>query len=435
MSDILMNAARKAAKRPGKTLLQALVIAAGALAFSAGLSMAGSLQRLERETYRYRISVASGETDEAGRFEYTRPSVFTDEILGRLASETGFITATAAVNETRWPAVRVGGSRYSIRSVLSAEAGYPDIMGLDLVAGRFFTAEESASGARLVVLSRSAAVSLFGTEADAVGKTIESERGVMMFRRGQDQAGQARLATETYTVTGVYEDPSELARAALGIPDALIPFGADRPPGLSARSQISVFVAETDGSSAAALKSRLTAALASMGVEDAKVETWEGDPGTPNATAASEARKALSSLAGAIVGLGILVLAASVFGIYSSTAMEAVDGRKGTAVRRALGESSLGTVLRFMSSNALFGAAAAVIGALVSLPAYRALAVAAESVLSGAGMARGGIFPSLPPLWAPVAAVAATALACALFSLPPAVGASRAGIVEGIQEL
>lgn len=435
MIDVFLNAARKAARRPGKSLLQAAVIAAGALAFSAGLSMSGALKTLERETYRYRISVASGQTDEAGRFEYSRPSVFTDQILARLSAESGFVTRTAAVGETRWPAVRVGSKRYSIRSVLSAEAEYPEIMGLSLVAGRFFTAEESAGGAKLAVLSRSAAESLFGSADSAVGKAIESERGVMMFRRGQDQAVQARLSTETFTVAGVYEDPSELARAALGIPDALIPFGAERPAGMSARSQIRVFVAETDGTSAAALKAKIAAALDSMGIPDAKIETWEGDPSTPNATAASEARKALSSLSGAIVGLGLLILAASVFGIYSSTAMEAANGRKGTAIRRALGESAAGTLTRFLSSNALFGAAAALLGAMLSLPAYRALAAAAESVITGAGMARGSMFPAMPPLWAPAAAVAATAFACALFSLLPALGAAKAGIVEGIQEL
>jgi hypothetical protein len=259
----------------------------------------------------------------------------------------------------------------------------------------------------------------------------------MMMRGSQSQTQQSRMATERFEVIGVYRDPAELARTALGIPDALIPFGADRPPGLPAQaaSQIRTFVAETDGTAPETLKIMLASSLETLGIVDADLETWEGDPATPNTGAAAEARKAIASLSGAIAGLGILVLAASVFGIYSGTSMEAAANRKGTAVRRALGESAGGTVLRFASENAGFGAVAAVGGAILSIPAYKALAGAAESVLAGAGMSQGGIFSSWPPVWAPVAAVLITALACAVFSLPPALGASRAGIVEGIQEL
>ncbi|MFH2115627.1 MAG: ABC transporter permease, partial [Spirochaetota bacterium] len=424
-------------KHPGKTLLQAAVIAAGALAFSTGLAMSGAICELERETYRYRISVANGSTDEAGRFEYTRPGVFTKDILEHLIDESGYIKKIAAVNETRWPAVKVGESRFSIRSVMAAEADYAAIMGLTIEAGRSYSPDESTQGARLAMLSASVAESLFGSADQAIGSFIESERGVMMVRTGQGQTQQSRLASERFEVIGVYRDPPELARTALGIPDAIIPFGADRPPGLPAQaaSRIRTFVAETDGTPPETLKLKLATSLETLGIVDAELEAWEGDPATPNTGAAAEARKVIAALSGAIAGLGTLVLAASVFGIYSGTSMEAAANRKGTAVRRALGESARGTVLRFASENAGFGAAAALGGAVLSIPAYQALAGAAETVLAGAGMSQGGIFPDWPPIWAPVVAVLMTALACALFSLPPAIGASRAGIVDGIQEL
>jgi hypothetical protein len=437
MNDIIQLVLRKARKHPGKTLLQLAVIAAGALAFSTGLALSGAISELEKETYRYRISVANGSTDEAGRFQYARPGVFTKDILERLVDESGYLRKTAAVNQTHWPAVKVGDSRFSIRSVMAAEADYAAIMGLTIEAGRSYTAAESTQGTRLVMLSASVAGTLFASADQALGSFIESERGVMMIRGGQGQAQQSRIASERFEVIGVYRDPPELARTALGIPDAIIPFGADRPPGLptQASSQIRTFVAETDGTPPETLKLRLATSLETLGIADAAIETWEGDPTTPNSGAAAEARKVIAALSGAIAGLGMLVLAASVFGIYSGTSMEAAANRKGTAVRRALGESAGGTVLRFASENAGFGALAALAGALLSIPAYQALASAAETVLAGAGMSQGGIFPEWPPFWAPVVAVLMTALACALFSLPPAIGASRAGIVEGIQEL
>ncbi len=435
MIDMLSLTARKALRRPGRAAAQAAVLAAGALAFSAGLSIAGSIARLERETYRYRVAFAAGSSDSAGRFQYERQSPFTPAVLDGIVAQDGYLKKAAPVAQASWPAIRVGDQRYSIRSALAAGESYPEIMGLKLVAGRGYTRQESDSGARVAIASRSVAETLFGSVEEALGSFIEIERGVMARGGGQSQGQSFRMTTERFELVGVYEDPSELARSALGIPDAVIPFGATRPPGMSASLPIRTVVAETDGTATAALESRLALSLTSLGKEAPELSAWEGDPLTPNARAAAEARKTLASLAGAITGLGALILLASVFGIYASTAMEAADGRKATAIRRALGESSGGTVLRFAASSAVFAAGAAAIGALASLPAYVALANAAEGILGGAGMSEGGVFGAFPPLWAPLAAVVATAAAAALFSLPAAIGASRAGIVEGIQEL
>lgn len=446
MSDILQLTIRKALKKPGKAFLQAAVIAAGALAFSAGLSIAGSIAALERETYRYRVSIAAGQTDEAGRFQYERTSPFTVDIIDGLSLETAYIRRAAAVNQTNWPAVKVGESRYSIRSVLSAGEQYFDIMGVTLLEGRFYTREDADAGSKLVLLSTSVAEALYGSASLALDQYLETERGVMAIARGQGgQGGQGsqsaarnqalRMASERYRVIGVYQDPSELARSALGIPDAIIPFGAERPSGMSAVMPVRSIVVETDGTSPALLEERLAATLASLGIDETPISAWEGDPSTPNASAAAEARKTLSSLSGAITGLGALILLASVFGIYTSTAMDAADGRKGSAIRRAIGENSVGTAFRFASSSAVFGALAALVGAILSIPAYRALAKAAEGILGGAGMSQGGIFSAMPPLWAPLVAIVSTSVACALFSLPAAISASKASIVEGILEL
>lgn len=435
MIDMLSLTARKALRRPGRAAAQAAVLAAGALAFSAGLSIAGSIARLESETYRYRVAFAAGSTDSADRFRYEGQSPFTQDVLDGIVAQDGYLKKAAPVAQAGWPAIRVGERRFSIRSALAAGDSYPEIMGLKLVAGRSYTRQESDAGARVVIASRSVAETLFGSIDEALGSFLEIERGVMPRGDGQGPSQAFRMTTERFELVGVYEDASELARSALGIPDAVIPFGASRPPGLGASLPIRTVVAETDGTAPAALEPRLAASLTSLGIEAPDLSAWEGDPLTPNARTAAEARKTLASLAGAITGLGALILLASVFGIYASTAMEAADGRKATAIRRALGESSGGTVLRFAASSAVFAAGAAAVGALASLPAYVALANAAEGILGGAGMSEGGVFRAFPPIWAPSAAIVATAAAAAIFSLPAAFGASRAGIVEGIQEL
>lgn len=429
MMDNIRDTVRRAVKRPGKTILQLMLIAAGALAFSAGLSIAGSLVNLERDTYRYRVSVASGTSDEAGRFRYSRPSLFTLDSLETLVRDSGVLGEYAAVNSVQWPAVSVDDSRFSIRSVLAADASYAGIMGLELIAGRWYSQDESDSSSRLITVSSAIAEGLFGNVDNAIGSAISVERGIQR----QGQGNQGRLYSESWEVIAVYENPSELARNALGIPDALIPFGSQQQGNRS--PQISVFVARSKGANPAQIKTKIQNSLAILGHEEPRVSVWEGDPLTPNASVAAEARKLLTSLTGAILALGVLVLTASVFGIYTSTAMDVADGRKGTAIRRAIGESSGRTLLRFVTSNAIFGAAAAVLGVILSFPAYNALARTAETVIISSGLASGHVFPVTPPLWAPLLAILVSALTCALFSLPPAWSASRASVVEGIQEL
>ena len=191
MIDMLSLTARKALRRPGRAAAQAAVLAAGALAFSAGLSIAGSIARLERETYRYRVAFAAGSTDSAGRFQYERQSPFTPVVLDGIVAQDGYLKKAAPVAQASWPAIRVGDQRYSIRSALAAGESYPEIMGLKLVAGRGYTRQESDSGARVAIASRSVAETLFGSVEEALGSFIEIERGVMARGGGQSQ-GQGK---------------------------------------------------------------------------------------------------------------------------------------------------------------------------------------------------------------------------------------------------
>lgn len=444
MTDFINALGRKALKKPGRTFLQLAVVAAGALAFSASLSIAGSLKNLEQATYRYRIAIGNGSTDETGQFNWTRTAGLNRTIIEALPAESALIKRTAAVNSVRWNTVRYEGSRFRIRSVIAAGEDYPDIMGLKLVAGRFFDRSELQEAQRLIVVSETVAREIFGSAQEAIGKNVESEGGVMVrmagggFGGGQAFGAAAsnatRMNTTLFTIIGVYKDPSPVALAALGLPDALVPFtvegGAQR-----GNTPVRTFVAETNGATPAQVAAAVRLALDNLGMTDQPIEGWEGSPFSPNSDAAAEARRMLNALAGALVGLGSLVLLVSVLGVYSWTSMEAADSVKQTAIRRALGESAGGSIQRFVIGVALFGTIAGLVGALLSLPAYQVLAGAAESVLSSSGTAELGLFPALPPPWAPLLAVLATALVCALFALPPAYTASRVPITSGIQEL
>ena len=454
MTDIFTALGRKALKRPGRTLLQTAVVAAGALAFAASISIAGALIQLERSTYNYRISVGNGTTDEAGDFNWSRTADLTRDLVAALPAETALIQRTAPVTNTRWNNVVADGTRYRIRSVVAAGEEYPAIMGLQLLAGRFFEKTEHDQAKLLTAISESVAIALFGSVKDALGKTIETEAGIMARAIGggalpgsgigagasRGGAGQAlpatrlRMTTVQFSVIGVYKDPTAVSQAALGLPDALIPFtteGAAR----QGQSLVRTFVAQTDGAAPEQVAAAVRSALAALGKEDAAISSWEGSPTSPNSNAAEEARKMLKALSGALIGLGALILLVSVLGVYSWTSMEVADSTKQTAIRRALGEPASGSVQRFAASIGVFGSVAGLLGALLSIPAYRLLAGAAEAVLASSGTAEAGLFPALPPLWALVSSVLITAAVCVLFALPPAIGASRIPITSGIQEL
>jgi predicted lysophospholipase L1 biosynthesis ABC-type transport system permease subunit len=242
------------------------------------------------------------------------------------------------------------------------------------------------------------------------------------------------MTTVRFTVTAVYQAPTTIARNALGLPDALIPWTAEG--GAQRRAQpVRLFVVETDGASGARTAAAIRHYLSGMGQADPEITAWEGSPFDPMANGAVEARRMLATLSATLVSLGALVLLVSVLGVYTWTSMEAADSAKQTAIRRALGESAAGSVKRFVASIAAFGALAGLVGALLSLPAYRLLSISAEAILIANGTADSGLFPALPPAWAPSLAVLVTIVICALFALPPAISASRQTITSGIQEL
>ncbi|TLM97824.1 MAG: FtsX-like permease family protein, partial [Actinobacteria bacterium] len=57
-------------------------------------------------------------------------------------------------------------------SVTGTTADYPRVRNVELQAGSWFTAEQDSQGARVVVLGPTTAETLFGTSADALGRTM-----------------------------------------------------------------------------------------------------------------------------------------------------------------------------------------------------------------------------------------------------------------------
>ncbi|HAX38026.1 MAG TPA: hypothetical protein DCY05_09815 [Spirochaetaceae bacterium] len=446
LSDLISGLGRKAMKKPGRSLLQLAVVAAGALAFAPSLSLAGSLTSLAATTYRNRLAVGTGSVDESGDFAWSLNIDLTRQLVEALPTEVSFIKRAAVVNQARWNTVRSGDDRFRIRSVVAASADYPAIMGLVAVAGTFFDQSAVDAASPVVAISSTVAREIFGSVDAAIGQALDVESGIGArpgspvgnSAGGLARAGAAsaalRLTTVRFTVAAVYQAPATIARNALGLPDALIPWTAEGSAQRRA-PPVRTFVVETDGAASARAAAAIRQYLVGLGQTDPEIGAWEGSPFDPEADGAGEARRMLNALSATLVSLGALVLLVSVLGVYTWTSMEAADSAKQTAIRRALGESAAGSVKRFVASIATFGAVAGLVGALVSLPAYRLLSESAEAILIANGTADSGLFPVLPPAWTPALAVLVTVGVCALFALPPALSAGRQTITSGIQEL
>ena len=97
------------------------------------------------------------------------------------------ITAVSPVAPVNWSEFVVKGETYQVRSVLGVNEQYTEVMGLDLLAGSLFTADDVANGSKLAVINRSLAEMLFGSAEEALGAS---------FKPPANNAGQSNEGSE-----------------------------------------------------------------------------------------------------------------------------------------------------------------------------------------------------------------------------------------------
>ena len=415
--------------------LSTVGLGVGVLIFA--LSISGAFNRLVSEQLEKEglvVMVANVEIDEDGDLQQVRPPQFDANVVGALRTGVSGAGAASPVAFVPWTEFVVGGQQYRFRSVVGVNEDYLDVMGLEVVAGSAFTAEDVAQGVREALVSETMAEVLFGSPVEALGQVIQPPAPTQAQQQGQGGGGR-RFTPPTYTVRGVFGDPSEIQRRAYGVGDMIVPMTSAFPSNVnSARLQQflnSRIALRVQGSGLATIESQVRGALAQQYGDDVTAEVWEGRPDGGSA-ALEEARATVATFSLVVNLLGFVLLVTGCIGILSIMLVEVLGRTREIAVERAVGASRSVIAREFFARSLIMVSAAALIGVALSLLLSGPLTELVVPIFRGTTQAElGGSVISL----AAIAIGVGSAIGVGgLFGVLPVFSALRVPIAEGMRE-
>jgi putative ABC transport system permease protein len=417
--------------------LSTVGLGVGVLIFA--LSISGAFSRLVSEQLERDglvVMVANVERDEEGELQQVRPPQFDGQVIDALRTGVSGAVAASPVAFTPWTEYVVGGNNYRFRSVVGVNEDYLDVMGLEVVAGSAFTAEDVAQGVREALVSVTMAEVLFGSPVEALGQVIQPPARTQA--AGGGGGGGRRFTPPTYTVRGVFGDPSEIQRRAYGVGDMIVPATSAFPVNLNSRVQAFMqgflnarIALRVQGGGLATIESQVRGALAQQYGDDVLVEVWEGRPDGETA-ALEEARATVATFSLVVNLLGFVLLVTGCIGILSIMLVEVLGRTREIAVERAVG-ASRGVIAReFFARSLIMVSAAALIGVALSLVLSGPLTDLVVPIFRGTTQAElGGSVISL----AAIAIGVGSAIGVGgLFGVLPVFSALRVPIAEGMRE-
>lgn len=419
-------------RSPVKSIVTLSTVGLGVGVLIFALSISDAFSRLVSEQLEKEglvVMVANVEIDEDGELQPIRPPQFDGNVIEALRTGVSGVPSASPVAFVPWTEFVVDGKQYRFRSVVGVNEDYLDVMGLEVVAGSAFTAEDVAQGVREAMISATMAEVLFGSPVAALGQVIRPPAA-------QGQGGAARRFTPpTYTVRGVFGDPSEIQRRAYGVGDMIVPSTSAFPSSVNSamlerflNSRISLRV---QGSGLATIESQVRGALAQQYGDDLKAEVWEGRPDGGTA-ALEEARATVATFSLVVNLLGFVLLVTGCIGILSIMLVEVLGRTREIAVERAVG-ASRGVISReFFARSLIMVSAAALVGVGLSLLLSRPLTELVVPIFRGTTQAElGGSVISL----AAIAIGVGSAIGVGgLFGVLPVFSALRVPIAEGMRE-
>ncbi len=289
------------------------------------------------------------------------PADDVSKIIDTLVHDVVEVAAASRVDFLHHPSSFVAGTAiYEIRSVLSVSEAYLDVMDLDLIAGRRFTA-----GGRGALLSASLAEIMFGSPLAALGQPLQTAAPRIEIRGG----GQGLPAflreelTRVYTVRGVFADPDELRRRAYGIADMLV--ATRRTESIVSYGELR-FVVRVGAGRLATVESRGRAAIAAQFGENLGVEVWEGEP-LNRSDVLQHTRSTVRTFALVVNLLAVLLLATGGVGLLSVMVVEVLSRSRQIALSRAFGAAKAAIVCEFLARSLIMMGASSALGVALSL--------------------------------------------------------------------
>ena len=424
------------ARSPVKSFVTLSTVGLGVGVLIFALSISGAFSRLvsdQLERGGLVVMVANVERDEDGALQQVRPPQFDGNAIDALRTGVSGAVAASPVAFTPWTEFVAAGANYRFRSVVGVNEDYLDVMGLEVVAGSAFSAADVAAGVREAMLSETMAEVLFGSSLEALGQAIRPPAATQGAGGG---GGFGRNFTPpTYTVRGVFIDPSEIQRRAYGVGDMIVPMTSAFPSNVNA-GRLAGFLSarialRVRGSGLATVESQARGALAQQYGDGVTVEVWEGRPDGETA-ALDEARSTVATFSLVVNLLGFVLLVTGCIGILSIMLVEVLGRTREIAVERAVGASRGMIAREFFARSLVMVGAAAVIGVALSLLLSGPLTELVVPIFRGTTQAELGgavIDPAAIAI-----GVGAAIGAGGLFGVLPVFSALRVPIAEGMRE-
>jgi putative ABC transport system permease protein len=437
------------ARSPLKSTLTLLTVGLGVGVLIFALSISAAFSRLmknELEKEGIVVMVANAKTDETtGEMEPVRPAQFDQNVLDVLKSDVGGVEAVSPVGGgmgfDMFSQLVAGKTSYQIRSVVSSSEQYAAVMGLDLISGAFFTAEDVAGGTKKVVISESLAEIFFGSASEAVGKTLRPPTPAAPASSsssgssGQSTVARRAFVMPAFTVAGVFKDVSELQRTSYGVGDLIVPYTAMLPPGaniqMARQFSMTTIAMRVKGSGLATVEARVREALSLRYGADVSVAVWEGTPRGESSTL-QQARSTVATFSLVVNLLGFVLLVTGSIGILSIMLVEVLGRSRQIAIERALGASKRIIAREYFTRSLLVSAASAVVGIALALALASPLKNLVIPIFNGvraADLTGSVITPAAVGL-----SVASALLVGGVFGVFPVLPTLRANISDGMRE-
>lgn len=427
---------RELAHLPAKAYLTLFTVGVGIGVLILALSVSGSFAATVTEKLSKNgviVSVANAERSDDGRLEPVRPGQLDENVVSVLESDLGGAVVAAPISVPPWRDITVDGAVYQVRRAVGSTERYAEVMDLRLIAGSFFTQRDVTDGVTKVVVSRTAAETLFGSVEEAIGKTLQPPVGIIVQRR-QGETEVRRQVSQTFTVTGVFEDPDEVKRKAYGIADLVVPYTATVPSqqnrSMAMRFLLNTLVVKLDGTFASA-ESRIRSVLTGQYGEDLTLHLWEGSPEGESAML-EEIRSAVATFSLVVNLLGFVLLVSGSIGILSIMAVEVLGKTREIALERALGASRLRIVREYFGRSLVLSGGSAVVGILISLIFSRPISSLLWPIMSGLGVPVESSAVVTP--LAVLIGVGSALLAGGVFGTLPIFSSFKAPIAESVRE-
>ena len=304
-------------------------------------------------------------------------SAFLPDDVPYLLEHSTTVEAASAYDSDGQAVIAVDGERWAVRGKSSVHPSFAALFGLEMVAGTFFTEEDTETTVpRVAVISDELATLLFGT-VDVVGKTItlrpdEEMFAVLGFSSGRDLAEALARPGDELEIVGVYKTDGDIQLAMLTfgqIGELLTPLTVNDTP-LRPSLIMQILFRPRPGMEREAVE-EVRQLLASRLEERGTSGPTDGVPFEVMVEARSSAQqlrqaRLLSSLV--LGALGLAALAVSSIAMFTTTLANLAPRTRYIGLSRALGATRSRIVREVVIESALVATIGGVIGAVLAFP-------------------------------------------------------------------